>query len=158
MGLNRSNNFLVTLSKCINFNIDIWQLKMSMLYHFLFFLNWWISKNISLNRYLFGATIKIVYKKRILKEFMRTYFWYESIFCLGIYMSVSKPSICFCNKLLIHNINLADHRKMHVVYGSWFFLEIWVIAQLWHWRSQGLPKGCCHHDLNVLLNTIKNMK
>ena len=44
----------------------------------------------------------------------------RNIFCLGIYMSVTKPSTRFWkrlistkwrNKLLIHNINLAVHRK-----------------------------------------------
>ena len=56
----------------------------------------------------------------ILKECIRGYFLYGSIFCLGIYMFVSKPSICFWkwvisnkwrNKLLIHIISLTGHRK-----------------------------------------------
>ena len=44
---------------------------------------------------LFGKTIKIVYKNILLKECIRGYFLHGSIFCVGIYMSVSKPSICF---------------------------------------------------------------
>ena len=131
----------------------------------------------SLNRYLFGNAIKIVYKKSILKRYIQSYFLHESIFCLSIYMSVSKPSICFWkqlisikwrrNKLLIHNINLAGHRKSPYCLRLLVFLKIWVIAPFWHWRSQDFPKGCCHHDLeefcktgfkNVLLNIIENMK
>ena len=131
---------------------------MSMLYH-LFFLNWWMSKKISLNRYLF----------------------FTSIFCLGIYMSVSKPSICFWkqvisikwrNKFLIHNISLAGHRKstycVHIERVQLLvFLEIWVIARFWYWKSLDLPKSCCHYDLkafcgtgydSVLLNIIENTK
>ena len=42
---------------------------------------------------MFGKTIKIAYKKSILKECIRSYFLHGSIFCLGIYMSVSKPSM-----------------------------------------------------------------
>ena len=91
-------------------------------------------------------------------------------------MSVSKPSICFWkwvisikwrNKLLIHNINLTGHRKSACCLQLLVFLEIWVIAPFWHWRTQVFPKGCCHHDLkafckigykSVLLNIIENMK
>ena len=99
---------------------------MSMLYH-LFFLNRWMSKKISLNRYLF----------------------FTCIFCLGIYMSVSKPSICFWkrvisikwrNKLLIHNINLTGHRKSACCLQLLVFLEIWVIAPFWYWRTRFFPR------------------
>ena len=95
-------------------------------------------------------------KKSILKECIQSYFLHGSISCLGIYMSVSKPSICFwkCviavkwrNKLLIHNINLTGHRKSACCLQLLVFLEIWVIAPFWHWRTQVFPKGCCHHDL-----------
>ena len=117
-----------------------------------------------------------MYKRGILKECIGSYFLHGSIFCLGIYMSVSKPSICFWkrvisikwrNKLLIHNINLAGHRKSACCLQLLVFLEIWVIAPFWHWRTQAFPKGCCHHDLkafceiwykSVLLNIIENMK
>ena len=117
-------------------------------------------KKISLNRYLFGKTIKKVYRKSTWKEFIRSYFLHGSIFCLGIYMSVSKPSICFWkqvisikwrNKLLIHNINLTGHRKSACCLQLLVFLEIWVIAPFWHWRTQVFPKGCCHHDLKAFL-------
>ena len=56
-------------------------------------------------------------------EYILSYFLHGSILCLGIYMSVIKPSICFSkrvisvkwrNKLLIHNINLI----VHAVCGS----------------------------------------
>ena len=102
----------------------------------IFFKKMTISKNISLYRYLFGKTIKIAYKKSILKECIRSYLLHGSIFCLGIYMSVSKPSICFWkqvisikwrNKLLIHNINLTGHRKSACCLRLLVFLEIWVI-------------------------------
>ena len=73
-------------------------------------------------------------------------------------MSVGKPSICFWkwiisikwrNKLLIHNINLIGHRKSACCIQLLVFLEIWVIAPFWHWRTQVFPKGCCHHDLKA---------
>ena len=48
---------------------------------------------------MFGKKIKIVYKKSILKKCIRNYFLHVSIFCLGIYMSVSKPLIFFENGL-----------------------------------------------------------
>ena len=130
---------------------------------------------ISLNMYLFGKT-KIVYKKGILKECTRSYFLHGSIFCLGIWISVSKSSICFWksvisvkrrNKLIIHNIKLTGHRKSACCLQLLVFLEIWVIAPFWHWRTQVFPKGSCHHDLkafceigynSVLLNIIDNMK
>ena len=112
----------------------------------------------------------------MLKECIRSCSLRGSIFCLGIYMSVSKPSICFWkqvisikwrNKLLIHNINLTGHRKSACCLRLLVFLEIWVIAQCWYWRSQSFLKGYCHHDLkafcetgynSVLLNIIENMK
>ena len=62
-------------------------------------------------------------------EYILSYFLHDSLLCLDIYMSVIKPSICFSkliisdkwrNKLLIHNINLTVHRRVHVVYDSWF--------------------------------------
>ena len=80
------------------------------------------------------------------------------VFCLGVYMSVSKPSICFWkrvisikwrNKLLIHNINLTGHRKSACCLQLLVFLEIWVIAPFWHWRTQVFPKGCCHHYIKA---------
>ena len=128
----------------------------------IFFKKMTISKNISLYRYLFGKTIKIAYKKSILKECIRSYLLHGSMFCLGIYMSVSKPSICFwkqvisikwSNKLLIHNINLTGHRKSACFLQLLVFLEIQVIALFWHWRTQVFPKGCCHHDLKALCET-----
>ena len=91
-------------------------------------------------------------------------------------MSVSKPSICFWkwvisnkwrNKLLIHNINLTGHRKSACCLQLLVFLQIWIIALFWHWRTHVFPKGCYHHDLkafckigykSVLLDTIENMK
>ena len=88
--------------------------------------------------------------KGILKECIRSYFLHGSMFCLGIYMSVSKQSICFCkwvilikcrNKLFIHNINLTGHRKRACCLQLLVFLEVWVIAQFWHWRTQVFPKG-----------------
>ena len=103
---------------------------------------------------------KIVHKKGILKECIRSYFLHGRIFCLAIYMSVSKPSKYFWkrvisirwrNKLLIHNINLTGHRKSACCLQLLVFLEIWVIAPFWHWRTQVFPKGCCHHDLKAFL-------
>ena len=75
---------------------------------------------------------KIVYKKSILKDCIQSYFLHGSIFCLGICMSVSKPSICFGkrviwiewrNKLFIHNINLTSHRKSACCLQLLVFLE-----------------------------------
>ena len=40
-----------------------------------------------------------MYLKGILKECIRNYFLHESIFCLGIYMSVSKHQYVFENGL-----------------------------------------------------------
>ena len=103
--------------------------------------------------YLFGN--KIVYKKGILKECIRSYFLQGSIFYLGIHMSVSKPSICFWkwvisntwrNKLLIHNIHLTGHRKSACCLQLLVFLEIWVIAPFWH---------CCHHDLKAFFVRLR---
>ena len=100
---------------------------------------------------------------------------FNSILCLGIYMSVIKPSICFSkriisakwrNKLLIHNINLTVHRKSACCLRLLVFLETWVVAPFWHWRSKAFPNGRCHHDLktfcesghNLFNNIIENMK
>ena len=88
---------------------------------------------------------------------------YEAIFYMVVYFAsgstcVSKPSICFWKrvisvrwriKLLIHNINLTGHRKSACCIQLLVFLEIWVIAPFWHWRTQVFPKGCCHHDLKA---------
>ena len=109
-------------------------------------------------------------------EHILSYFLHGSILCLGIYMSVSKPSICFSkrvisakwrNKLLIHNINLTVHRKSAYCLRLLIFLETWVITPLWHWRYQVFPKCHCHHHLkafyecghnNLFKNIIENMK
>ena len=109
-------------------------------------------------------------------EYILSYFLHGSIFCLAIYLSVSKPSICFWkriisakwrNKLLIHNINLTGYRKSACYLRLLVFLETWVIAPFWHWRSQVFPKDHCHHNLkafcesghnNLLKNIIENMK
>ena len=146
------------------------------LYYIIFLKKLIYSQEIFLNSYLFGKTIKIVYEKRILKECLQSYFSHGSIFCLSIYMSVSKLSMCFSkrvisnkwrNKMLIHNINLTGHWKIACCLRLLVFLEIWDIAPFWQWRSQVFPKGCCHHDLkafceiwynSVLLNIIENMK
>ena len=70
-------------------------------------------------------------------EYILSYFLHDSILCLGIYMSVSKPSTCFWkrvisgkwrNKMLIHNINLAVHRKSLCCLRLLFFLKTRVIA------------------------------
>ena len=62
-------------------------------------------------------------------EYILSYFLHGSILCLGIYMSVRKPSICclkriisaeWRNKLLIDNINLTVIGRVHVVYDSCF--------------------------------------
>ena len=130
----------------------------------------------SLNRYLFGKTIKIVYKKSIFKGCIRNYFLHGNIFCRGIYIFVSNPSICFWkrfistrwrNKLLLHNINLTGHRKSACFLQLLVFLQIWVIAPFWNWKSQVFLKGCWYHDFkafcetgynSVLLNIIENVK
>ena len=79
-------------------------------------------------------------------------------------MSVSKPSIRFWkrvisikwrNKLLIHKINLAGHRKSVGCLQLLDFLDIWVIAPFWYWRSQAFPKDYCHHDLKVSKHFVK---
>ena len=111
----------------------------------------------------------------MLKECIRSYFLHGSIFCLGIYVSVSKPSICFGkqvlsvkwrNKLVIHNINLTGHTKSACCLRLLVFLEILVITPFQDWWSKDLPKGCCQHNLkafwgtgykSALLNIIENM-
>ena len=81
------------------------------------------------NRCLFGKTVKIVYKKSILKEWIRSYFLHGSTFCVGIYMSVSKPSIYFENRLFqlsggtscLFTISIWQViEEVYVVYSSWF--------------------------------------
>ena len=71
------------------------------------------------------------------------------------------------NKLLIHNINLTAHRKRACCLRLLVFLETWVDALFWYWRSQVFLKGLCHHDLkefcesehnNLFRNIIENMK
>ena len=112
----------------------------------------------------------------ILKWYVRSYFLHESIFFLDIYISVGKRSICFWkqvisikwkNTLLISNISLTGHRKSSCYLWLLVFLQIWVIAPFWHWRSHDFPKGCCHYDLkvfcetrynSVLLNIVENIK
>ena len=54
-------------------------------------------------------------------------FLHGSIFCLGIYMSVSKPSICFWKfqisegtSCLFTTLILQVIERVHVVYSSWF--------------------------------------
>ena len=101
-----------------------------------------------------------------MKECIRIYFLHGSIFCLGIYMSLIKPSIWFWkwvisikwrNKLLIYNINLTGHRKSACCL-RFVFLEVWVIAPFWHWRTQVFPKGCCHHDLKSCERALKSRR
>ena len=101
------------------------------------------------------------YKKSILKECIRSYFLDGSIFCLRIYMSVSKPSICFWkwvisikwrNKLLFHNINLTGHRKSTCCLQLLVFLmsHCSVLAL----EDPGFfHKSCCHHDLKAFCET-----
>ena len=109
-------------------------------------------------------------------EYILSYFLHGSILCLGIYMSVIKPSICFSkrvisakwrNKFLIHNVNLTVHRKSACFLRLLVFLETWVDALFSHWRSQVFPKDRCRHDLkgfceseynNLFRNIIENMK
>ena len=109
-------------------------------------------------------------------EYILRYFLRGSILCLGIYMPLSKPSVCFSkrvvsvkcrNKLLIHNINSTVLRKSSCCLRLLVFLDTWVIAPFWHWRSQVFPKGRCHHDFkafcesghnNLFKNIIENMK
>ena len=51
--------------------------------------------------------------------------------------------------MLIHNINLIGHRKSACCLQHLVFLEIWVIALFWYWRTQVFPSGCCHHALKA---------
>ena len=127
--------------------------------------NWWISKKLSLNRYLFGKTIRIVHKKSMLKECIQSYFLHGSIFCLGNYMSVSKPSICFWKRsfwltwgtsCLFTTSIWQVLERLHVVYGSWFSWRH-EFAPFLHWRSQIFSKGCYHHDLKAFCETGYNM-
>ena len=98
-------------------------------------------------------------------EFIVSYFLQGSILCLDIYMSLSKPSICFServtsakwrNKLLIHDINLTVHRKSACCLRPLIFLETEVITPFWHRRSQVFPKGHCHHDLKAFCESVHN--
>ena len=76
---------------------------------------------------LFGKTIKIVYKNILLKECIRGYLLHGSIFCVGIYMSVSKPSICFWKRVIssgrtscLFTISIWQVKeRVHVVNGSY---------------------------------------
>ena len=95
-----------------------------------------------------------------MKECIRSYILHGSIFCLGICMSVSKPSICFWkqvisikwrNRLLTHTKSLTGHKKSACCLRFLVFLEISIIASFWHWRSQDFPKGCCLRDLRSVL-------
>ena len=121
-------------------------------------------------------------KKSILKECIQSYFLHGSISCLGIYMSVSKPSICFWksvisnkwrNKLFIHNMNLTVHRKSACCLQLLVFLEIWAIAiSVLAFRfgigrprffsrvaATMISKRFCEIVYkSVLLNVIKNIK
>ena len=69
-------------------------------------------------------------------------------------------------RLLIHNINLAGHRKCMLSTALGFPGDR-VIAPFWHCRSEVFPKGRCPHYLkvfcetghnSVLLNITENMK
>ena len=91
---------------------------------------------------------KTIYKKGALKECIQSYFLHGSTFCFGIYMPVSKPSICFWklvisvkwrNKLLVYNFNLTGHRKSACCLQLLVFPEVWVIAPFWHCRTQVFP-------------------
>ena len=77
-------------------------------------------------------------------------FLHGIIFCLSIFMSACKPSVCFWkrvisikwrNKLLIHNISLTVHRKSACCLHLLVFLEIWVIAPFWHWRTSSCERA-----------------
>ena len=96
---------------------------------------------------------------------MLSYFLHETIFCLGIYVSISKQSKYFwkwvistklINKLLIYNISLIGHRKSACSLRPLAFLITWVIALFWHWRSQAFLKGCCHHVLKTFCEARYN--
>ena len=93
-------------------------------------------------------------------------FLHGSILCFGIYMSVIKPWICFSNgffQLSGGTSCLFNACCLRLL----VFLETWVVAPFWHWRSLVFPKGCCHYDLkafcisghnNLVKNIIENMK
>ena len=103
-------------------------------------------------------------------------FLHGSISCLGIYMSVIKPSMPFktgyfsqVEEQVVYSkhINLTVYRKNACCLRLLVFLETWVVAPFWHWRSLVFPKGRCHHDLkafcesghnNLFKNIIENMK
>ena len=118
-----------------------------------------------------GKTVKIVYKKSISKTCIRSYSLLGSIFCLGIYMPVSKPSICFWKqvisnkwweKLIFTTSVWQVIEKVHVVYGSWFSWKYEPLLSV----GIGGPrvfardlKAFCETGYNsVLLNIIENMK
>ena len=144
-------------------NIEIWQLQNAYAIP-LFKKNRQISKKFFLNSYLFGKTIKIVYKKSILKESIQSYILHGSIFCHGIYIYIFENGLF---KSLIHNINLTGQRKSACCLWSLVNLEVCVFSPFYHCRSQVFSKGCCHHALkafwengynSVLLNIIENIK
>lgn len=47
-------------------------------------------------------------------------------------------------RILIYNINLLGHKKVHVAYGSWSYT-----TRFWDWRPTVFPKSCCHHDFKL---------
>ena len=82
-------------------------------------------KKISLNRYLFGKTKYYIkgYIKRVYKKF----FLHGSIFCLGIYLSVSKPAMRFWKwvknggrSCLFTTLIRQVIERVHVVYSCQF--------------------------------------
>ena len=100
-----------------------------------------------------------------LKNWVYTsYFLHRSIFCLSIYMSVSKPSrhqYVFENGLfqpdgrtscLLQTSIWEVIERVHVVYGSYFSWRHKTLL-FWHWSSQVFPKGCFQHDLKMFCQT-----
>ena len=147
---------------------------MSMLYHF------FKKKKIDFQEDFFKyASVwwdKIAYKKGILKECIRSCFLHGSIFCLGICMSVSKPSICFWKWLLQLSGEISCLfttliwqviERVHIAYSSWFS---WMYQSLLRFGIGGLsffPKVTAtiiskrFYEIgykNLLLNIIENKK
>ena len=95
-------------------------------------------------------------------EYILSYFLHGNILCLGIYMSVIKPSICFSklvtsvkwrNKLLIQNINLTVYRKNACCLGLLVFMETRVFAPFWHCGgSWFFPKVIANMVSNQFMN------